>query len=270
MSGVAELVAGRELLWNLTLRELRGKYKRSTLGWTWSLLNPLSSILIYSIVFGTLLASNPPTGDPSGIHNFTMYLTCALLPWNFTATGVNATLPQLVNNSNLIKKVYFPREYIIGASVLSWVVSFLIELSVLMVVLLFMGHVVVQWVPVLLLLVVLQTVLVLGYSLALSVLNVYFRDVQHFVAISMQAWFFMTPVVYSITLVQDKTGGGILWFLYRCNPMVHFVTAYRNCLYDQRMPGVQSLGYAALLAGLVFAVGWVLFRRLEPRLAEEL
>jgi ABC-type polysaccharide/polyol phosphate export permease len=287
MTAVAELIEGRELLVNLTLRELRGKYKRSVLGWTWSMLNPISTIVIFSVVFGTLLGNDPPVGNPSGLHNFTLWLSCGLLPWAFTSNGISATLPQLVGNSNLIKKVYFPREYIIASSVLSWVVSFLIELFVLCLAFLVTGRVVFQWIPVLLLLVLLQTLLVLGYSLALSVLQVYFRDVQHFWGIFLQIWFYLTPIVYPITLLQRKVGpcvaplcdkpvaahrilGIRVLDLYRLNPMVRVVEAYRRVLYDGRLPDWSSLGIVVLSCLVVLAIGWAIFRRLEPRLAEEL
>ena len=148
MTTVAELVQGRELLYNLTLRELRGKFKRTALGWTWSMLNPLSSIIIFTVVFSTFLNGAPDRGNPSNLFNFTLWLTCGLLPWNFINTGVQATLGALVGNSNLIKKVYFPREYIVAASVLSWLVTFGIELSVMCVVFLFFGQVVLAWIPV--------------------------------------------------------------------------------------------------------------------------
>ena len=286
MSALKELAAGRELLTNLTLRELRGKYKRTALGWAWSMLNPLSTIVIYSIVFGKLFGLTAQVGNPSGLDSFTFFLTSALLAWNFTSTGISATIGTLVGNANLIKKVYFPREYIVASSVFSWVVSFLIELAVLAVILTVTRHMVLQWLPVVLVLVFFQCLLVLGYSLALAPLNVYFRDVTHFVGIFMQIWFYLTPVVYPI-IATDKDGKVVktyipghinlffwhdfpLRFVYKLNPMVHYVTAYRNLLYDGRMPGASSMAYLVGLTLVVLVFGWMVFRRLEARLVEEL
>ena len=171
---------------------------------------------------------------------------------------------------------------------LSWVVSFLIELVVLCLAFLVTGRIVFQWFPVVLLLVVLQTLLVLGYSLALSVLQVYFRDVQHFWGIFLQIWFYLTPIVYPISLLQSKVGpcavgvcgdkavrahrvlGVNVLDLYRLNPMVRVVEAYRRVLYDGRLPDWSSLGFVVVSCLVVLVIGWAIFRRLEPRLAEEL
>ncbi|MBA2326431.1 MAG: ABC transporter permease, partial [Actinobacteria bacterium] len=136
---MAEYSQARELAVNLTLRELRGRYKRSVLGWTWSLLNPLASVVIYSIVFSFFLKIEPPVGEPSGLHSFVLFLLCGLLPWNFLSSGANAAMGALVGNGNLIKKVYFPREILVGSAVAAHVITLLIELGVLVVVFLIGG-----------------------------------------------------------------------------------------------------------------------------------
>jgi ABC-2 type transport system permease protein len=274
MATVAELLQSRELLVNLTLRELRGRYKRSTLGWAWSLINPLVTMAIFGLVFRFFLKIEPPTGDPSGLHNFAFYLLCGLLAWNMLAAGITGGMASLIGNANLIKKVYFPREILVGASVGAVGISFLIELGVLVVALLFVGNVALPWLPVVLLVMALHVLFVFGIGLLLSVLNVYFRDVQHFVGLGLQVWFYATPIVYPITLVpQEATVRE--WEIpvrriYELNPMVHFVEAYRDLMYDLRMP---SAGRFAVIIGwtaVVLVLGWVGFSRLEPRLAEEL
>ncbi|MDP8937589.1 MAG: ABC transporter permease, partial [Actinomycetota bacterium] len=130
MSRVAEFARSRELMVNLTLRELRGKYKRSILGWSWSLLNPLASMLVFTVIFRVFLKVDIPPGAPSGMDNFAFFLLCGLLPWNFLANSVTGSMGVLVENSNLIKKVYFAREVLVAANVASWVVALLIELAV--------------------------------------------------------------------------------------------------------------------------------------------
>jgi ABC-type polysaccharide/polyol phosphate export permease len=265
-ASMAELLGQRELLWNLTLRELRSKYKRSALGWFWSLLNPLSSIVIYSVVFGSLLTVSNPTGDPSGLTSFTLWLTCALLPWNFLATALGTATGSLVGNAGLMKKVYFPREYLVASTVLSWLVSFFIEMAVLVVAFLFTGHVVVQWIPAVLVVALFQAILAFGFALALSALNVYFRDVQHLIGIALQIWFYLTPIVYPM----DGYIHGRVRVIYKLNPMVHFVTAYRNILFDGRFPGMQSMAYIVGSSLIALIVGALIFRRLEPRMVEEL
>src|ERR687894_1027310 len=162
---LTEISSRRELFVNLTLRELRSKYKRSVLGWAWSLLNPLTTLVIYAVVFGVFLRVPPDVGDPSGLDNFAMFLMCGLLPFNFLANGLNGGMTSLIGNGNLVKKVYFPREILVAANTASWLVSFLIELAVLGVALAFFGNIVLLWVPVVLLLVALELVFVLGLAL---------------------------------------------------------------------------------------------------------
>jgi ABC-type polysaccharide/polyol phosphate export permease len=273
MTRLAEFRGTRELTVNLTLRELRGKYKRSTLGWTWSLLNPLASVVIFSIVFSFFLKIEPPTGDPSGLHSFVMFLLCGLLAWNYLANGLNASMAALIDNSNLIRKVYFPREILVVANVAAHLVTFLIELGVLVVVLLLVGNVAIQWIPVALVLVAIQTGFVVGLGLMLSVFNVYFRDVQHFIPIALQAWFYATPIVYPLRLVPDSAevlGVEVpLDVLYRINPMVAMVEAYRDVFYDLRFPPAARVGYLLAWAAVTLTLGLWVFSRLDRRLAEE-
>jgi ABC-type polysaccharide/polyol phosphate export permease len=273
MTRLAEYAGARELTLNLTLRELRGKYKRSVLGWTWSLLNPLSTVLIYSLVFSFFLKIQPPTGHPSGLHNFALFLLCGLLAWNFLSSAMNESMGSLVGNGNLIKKVYFPREVLVVATVGALLVSFLIELGVLVVILVVFGNMVLPWIPVLLLLVVIQTVFVLGIALVLSVLNVYFRDMKHLVGILLQALFYTAPIIYPIRLVPDRAvvlGWDIpLLYLYRLNPLVRLLSTYRDVLYNVRFPQLADLAYITVWAAVSLGVGLWVFTRLEGRLAEE-
>src|ERR1700712_392992 len=150
MSRLREFAGTQDLAINLTLRELRGRYKRSVLGWTWSLLNPLATVAIYSLVFGFFLKVNPPTGHPSGLHSFALFLLCALVPWNFFQNGVSMGLGSLLANGNLIKKVYFPRELLVASTIGSLVVTMIIDMGVLCAILLIAGNMVLQWIPVVL------------------------------------------------------------------------------------------------------------------------
>jgi ABC-2 type transport system permease protein len=273
MTALREYVAGRELLVNLTLRELRGKYKRSVLGWTWSLLNPVSTVVIYTVVFSVFLKIKPPTGHPSGLHSFVIFLLCALIPWNFVSGSFSLTLDALVGNANLIKKVFFPRELLVMSTVASLGVTLLIELGVLIAILLIAGNMVLPWLPVALVLAVLLAIMVLGIGLVLSAANVYFRDVKHFVGIALQALFYSAPIVYPMSFVPDHRmllGVSVpVRFLYRLNPLVRFVESFRNVLYDLRFPSLVTCVYVVGWSFGTLAIGRWLFGRLEPRLAEE-
>jgi ABC-2 type transport system permease protein len=274
MNKLTELSQSRELVLNLTLRELRGKYKRSFLGWTWSLLNPLSTMLIYSLVFGVILKVQIPPGDPSGLEIFPLFLLCGLLPWNFLANGMTGGMEALVGNANLLKKVYFPREVLVIASVNSWGFSLCIEMGVLALALLVVGNMVLPWVPLVLLVMVVQFAFVLGIALLLSVLNVYFRDTRHLIGILLSLWFYLTPIVYPITLVPSSAeilGHDVAArLIYSINPMVGFTNIYRCLLYDLRFPPLGQVVYVTVVALVTLAFGAFVFGRLEGRLAEEL
>lgn len=277
MTTLAEYRDSRELLGNLTQRELRGKYKRSAIGWAWSLINPLALAVIFTFVFGVVFNGRlEASGNSqlSGIAAFPLFLLVGLLPWNFLSNGINGSIGALIGNANLVKKVWFPREIIVGANVLSWVVSLLIELAVLGVALLAFGNVWLKFLPLLLVVLAFQVVFVAGIGLLLSILNVYFRDVQHFVGIGLQLWFYATPVIYPITLlsnIADREVLGVsLLTLYKLNPMTAFVESYHAMLFYLEWPDWELVVYAAVVSVVVFAIGLTVFKRLEPRLAEEL
>jgi ABC-2 type transport system permease protein len=270
----AELGSSRELMVNLTLRELRGKYKRSVLGWTWSLLNPLASMVIFTIVFSFFLKVKPPTGNPSGLHNFAFFLLCGMLPWNFLSNGMNGGMSALIGNANLIKKVYFPREVLVAATVAAFDVTFLIELGVLVVALLAFGNFVIPWIPIVLFLIVVLTVFVLGIALMVSVLNVYFRDVQHLVGILLMLWFYATPIVYPLRYVPRQANilGQVipLRHIFSFNPMVRFAEVFRDTMYHLRLPSWNDTLYLVVVSAISLTVGMAVFSKLEGRLAEEL
>jgi ABC-2 type transport system permease protein len=272
VSSVAEIAASRELIVNLTLRELRSRYKRSVLGWTWSLLNPLATVAIFTVVFKYFLKAEIPPGDPSGLSNFAAYLLCGLLPWNYFSNSLNGSMATLVGNAGLIKKVYFPRENLVLAFIASTLVSFLIELLVLGVILVLLGNAIWVWIPVVLLLVAIETVFIVGLGLMVAVLNAYFRDVQYLVgSILLQVLFYMTPIVYSLEgQVYPQMKSQIARKLYTANPLMRFVDAFHKVLYDMRWPSLFTFVYLIVCSAISLGLGMLVFNRFEGRLAEEL
>lgn len=274
LTSLRDLGSSRELVGNLTLREVRGKYKRTALGQLWSLLNPLATMVIFTVVFGVLLRVEVPPGSPSGIDVFALWLMCGLIPWTFMSNAVTSGMSALVANANLVTKVYFRREVLVAANVFSWDVTFGIELLVLSAALLAFGAMVLPWLPLVIVFGLVLTAFGLGLALMLAVANVYFRDTQHFLSIFMQFWFYATPIVYPATLVPDSTellGVRIpLRTLYELNPMEHFVAVFRALLYDNRFPELGDVIFTVGAAMVALLAGWTIFRRYEPRLAEEL
>lgn len=274
----AERRSARELFLNLTMREVKGKYRRTVLGNFWSLLNPLASMVIYTVVFGVLIRIDPGPGDPSGLDVFALWLMTGLLAWNFLSAGVSAGMNALVGNAGLLTKVYFPRWVLVASAVTAAGITYLIELVALSAVLMLFGAFVLPWLPGVLVVALLLAVFGFGLGLMFSVLNVYFRDTQHFVAIGLQVWFYLTPIVYPLALVVDaeerlREEEGLdlpLLEVYDLNPMTHFVSALRALMYDNRFPDAPDLLWCLGAAVASLVVGVLVFRRFSARVVEEL
>lgn len=270
MSTIAQIHSSRELLWNLTLRELRTKYRRSVLGWTWSLLNPLATVVIYGFVFGRLFGSTAPAGDPSGLDNFALFLLCGLLPWNFFVLVQNTAMGSILGNAGLVRKVAFPREVLPLAQVGHGMVQFSIEMSLLAVVLLIFGSPILPWLPVTIALMVLLAAFAGGLGMALAAIGVYFRDLPYLWGIVLQVWFFATPIVYAPSLLEEKIPSAWMYRLISMNPMAVFSAAFRRTLYDGTAPGALSVLALAAISFVTLLLGWKIFERLSYRFAEEL
>lgn len=268
MRALTDLRSSRDLLVNLTLREIRGKYKRTALGQVWSLINPIAQMATYSLVFSVLLKAQPDKGHPSGLDVFALWLSCGLLPWLFFSNSVTSGMTVLVSNANLINKVYFPRETLVISNVLSWLFTHSIEMSVLVVAVLLFGGNPLPFLPVTIFFMLVLAVFALGIGLMLSVANVYFRDTQHFITILMQIWFYLTPIVYPIKIIADRKPG-VIW-LYRLNPLERFTEVFRNTIYDGRMPSLSNTGFLVGVSVATLAIGYWVFKRYDGRLAEEL
>ena len=268
---VADLVRYRELLVNLIRKELKVKYKNSVLGFAWSMLNPALYLVIFYIVFTHFLGANIPV--------FPIYLLSGLLAWNLWSSSLGGSVAALLGNANLVTKVYFPREILplstIGASLIHFFFQFAVLVLALIVFRYPVGIEAFALVPFALLV---ELLLLVGVCLIFSVLNVYFRDIQHLLELVLLAWFWMTPIVYEIVLIQDKPLW--VWRLYLLNPMTHVVLAFQRGIYgleekvtDLGHPLVwyfRNLSIIGLIAIALIAFGWWMFRRLESRLAEEL
>lgn len=278
MHYLKEVLGSRELLVNLTMREIKGKYKRTVFGQLWSLANPLALMLIYTIVFAFIIRIEPEPGDPSGLDIFAVWLLCGLLPWTFLAVAVNTGIASIVSNAGLVQKVFFSRIVLplssVGAAAYNW----LFEMGVLIVVLSILGAFVLPWIPLVLVMMVVLAIFAAGLVLMLSVANVYFRDTQNFVSIFLQIWMFLTPIIYPLSLVREQSEriGPLLGTpvtlvdVYRWNPMERFVEVFRQLLYDNRWPDLTDFLICVVWALASLALGLVVFRRSERRLAEAL
>lgn len=276
MRFLKELFSAREVLANLTLREIRGKYKRTVFGQLWSLANPLAAMLIYTFVFAFIFRVQPDPGDPSGLDVFALWLLCGLLPWTFFMNVVNAGVTSLVSNAGLIQKVYFPRAVLPISAASAVGFNWLFEMGVLVIALSIFGGFVLPWLPLVIGTMILLALFGTGIALLLAIANVHFRDTQYFITIVFQIWMYLTPIIYPISLLAEQSDrlGGLLGSnvtlldIFRLNPMERFVAVFRSLLYDNTWPAFDDVIFCAAVSVISIVLGLVAFRRTERHLAE--
>ncbi len=255
--GLADVWAYRELLYFLTWRDIKVRYKQTALGAAWAVLQPFMTMVVFSLFFGRL-AGIPSEGVP-----YPVFAYAALVPWTFFANGVTLSSQSMVGNSNLITKVYFPRLIVPVAAVVSGLVDFGIAMVVLLGMMAFYGIVPTWQVVTLPIFLLLALVTSLGVGLWLSALNVRYRDIRYVVPFLMQFWLFATPIAYPSTLLNEP------WrTIYGLNPMVGVVEGFRWALLDTRTaPGLTTLLSAFAALGLLIS-GAFYFRRMEKTFAD--
>lgn len=247
----------REFLNTSIKKEIRGKYKKSFLGILWSFLNPLLMLMVYAIIFPIILKSPE--------KNYVMFLMTALIPWTFFTTVVTQGASTIVANGNILKKVYFPREILPISTVTSGLVNFLISCVIIFIFLIFTGIGFSKYILLLPLVIFIEYLFLLGIVLILSSVTVYLRDLEHIIGVVIQALFYGTPIVYSLSTIPEK----FMW-VFRLNPMAYIVQGYRDILYYQVMPDLGGLSLIlALSIGLVL-IGYQIFNHLQKNFAEEL
>jgi homopolymeric O-antigen transport system permease protein len=260
-----ELYAYRELMWNITLREFKVRYKQSFLGATWAIMQPLSLTLVF--MFVSYIRPLPSDGKP-----YLLFSYGAMMQWTLFANSLRLSIPSLVGNANLIKKIYFPREVLPLGTIIVSVIDFCIAFVILVGLVIFYkysGRYDVPFTPYLLLIPIIllvQLVLTLGITFFLSALNVTYRDVKHTIPLLLQLWMFASPVIYSANAVREKSE--LLYRFYMLNPMAPIVTSYRTVLLDGKMPDLGALGIAAAVSCVLCVSGYAYFKRVDSRFAD--
>jgi ABC-2 type transport system permease protein len=245
------------LIYNLVLRDLKVKYKGSTLGFLWSLLNPLLMIVVYTVAFKYVMKIKVP--------NFPIFLFSALLPWNFLSSTLSMGVTSITGNSNLVKKVYFPREVLPLSIVLVNLFHFCLSFLVLIPALLFFKIIPGFSFLFLVVIVFFQTLFVLGLTLLASALDVYYKDVKHFLEVLLNLWFWLTPIIWPLNLVPEKLQD----YVY-LNPFTAFVQAYRDIILHNQFPNPFILIILVVTGILVFLLGAAVFQKKQRRFAEEI
>lgn len=247
----------RELLKTNVKKEIRGKYKNSILGVMWSFLNPLLQLVVYSVIFGALLAGGDKT--------YPIYICVALIPWTFFTSAITQASFTIIGNGNIIKKVFFPREILPISVVTSGAVNFVISTIIILAFLIFSGLGLTQYILLYPFILIVQYLLILGISFILSSLTVYFRDLEHIIGIVLLAAFYGTPIIYKLEQLPEK-----LQVLMKLNPMTHIINGYRDIFYYQRMPDMKNLFILLGISTVLTIVGYMIFKKLQKGFAEEL
>jgi ABC-type polysaccharide/polyol phosphate export permease len=245
-----EVVEYRSLFSNLVTSELKLRYRRSVLGFFWTMLNPLGMMTILTLVFSTVMKFD--------VKDYAVLLFAGLLPWQFFAQSVGLSLMSIVQKGSLLKKVYIPKLVIPLSAVTATLVNFLLALVPLVLLMFFMGHPLkpaIAFLPVAILFIALFTC---GVAFIFSCLNVFFRDFTHMTEVLLQAWFYASPVMYTIKMVPEKYRPIFEW-----NPVLYLIECFRVPVFDGQLPSTHAIMVAASVSILTCFFGLAVFTRFE-------
>ena len=260
----------RSLIWNFAQRDLKARFKGTALGWLWSLVVPIATLVIYSVVFSTIMRMKPPDFGNGTTGNFTVWLLAGLTAWSMFANSLNTSIGALLGAGPLLKKIYFPPYAPVLGSVIALLIQSMIELGIYLVVLTAFGNVSWTWLLVPFWLVIFA-VFLSSISMALAVLNVHFRDLAHIIGVAIQLLFYCSPIIYPMTLIAGKSKMGIpADKLISANPLTQFIVIFRDLTYGLTPGSPLAWLY---ITGWTLAVAWVARRVYRARaldLSEEL
>jgi len=251
-----EVLDYRELFYYLTLKEIRVKYKQSIIGVGWALLMPLVSMVIFTFIFTRVAKVETDVPYP-------IFVYCGLLPWQLFAQGLGTATKTLVANTNLVTKVYLPREVFPFAAVVSKLVDFGIGFTFVFF-LMWYYEIPIRWTIIFLPIILLvQLMFTLGLGMFTSMGNLYFRDVDYLMQIGIQLWMYVTAVAYPLEVSNPK-----LQAVLNLNPMTPIINSYRDVLLRGTLPSFPEFGMVAALSISLFLIGWYFFHRREFLFAE--
>ncbi len=257
LAHLKQLYKYRQLLWILTQREIKVRYKQTALGILWAILQPLSLMFIFTLVFSYFTKINSE-GIPYPIFSYV-----ALLPWTFFQTAVQFGSMSVVNNSGLVTKVWFPREILPLSSLLAALLDFLVAGLLLIGLMIFYGTAVSANIFWLFLLIPLQMVITAGINLLLAALVVMFRDLKFVIPLGLQLLFYATPIIYSINIIPDR-----FFKLVLANPLTGLVDSYRKVLLTGQAPNFYYLSSSLTIGVLLLFIGYWFYKRVDKRFAD--
>lgn len=247
-----------DMVGSLVRRELRGKYKGSALGFLWTFINPLCQILVYIVVFSMIVRNN--------LENFYVYMIVGMIPWLFFDSSLRQGAGSIRYQGDMIKKIYFPREVLplacVTSNFVNMILCFVIVFSVIFISGIGLSLKALLFLP---LVMGIEYLLALGFSLIVSAGTVYFKDLEHITSVILMAWIYGTPIMYSIDIIPEN----IKWF-FKLNPMTAIIESYHRILYARQLPTGKDLLYSAVFAIVLLIIGELIFAKLDDNFAEEL
>lgn len=253
-----ELYEYREMIYSMVRRDLRGRYKSSVLGFLWTFINPLCQIIIYTLVFSHIFRMD--------VERYYLFLTVVMVPWVFFSTSVTGGAVSIINQQDLVKKIYFPREVLPISHVTSCFVNMLLSFLVVFPVAVMSGNGLrLQALASLPVVMLAEYLLCLGITMIISACTVYFRDLEHIMGVLMMAWIYLTPVMYDISFIPKQ-----MLPLFRLNPMTPIAVAYRDILYYKKTADLKEMAVSVCVGVLMLAAGSFIFDRMQKNFAEEL
>lgn len=254
---IKELYDYRNLIWVLAWVEFKQRYKNSVLGYFWSLLEPLFMFTILFLVFSNLIQAR--------VEHYQLFLLQGIIMWSFFTRSTTASLMAIAGKQSLVKKVYFPRDILVIAGCITALLMSIFESIVFLVFLLFFRIPLSLNILYLPIIIFLFFLIVLGTSLVLAALNVYYRDIQYIWALVLQVGFFATPVIYPLSVFPQY-----LLQILSYNPLAQVIFLARDVTLYSKVPNTASLLFVIFIAAVILGIGYAVFTRLEPRFAEEL
>lgn len=256
---LAQVAHTWELLVLLTAREVKLRYQGTILGFLWTVAKPLLLALVLSFALSRVLRVD--VGDAP----YHLFLLSALFPWGWFQSSIQLSAPSFANNAALLKKVYFPRSVLPLSTVTNQLFHFLLSIPVLMLLLAAWGYYPgVQWLVGIPLLIGIQLVMLAGVVLLVASIDVFLRDLEHLVEVGLTLWFYVTPILYPLHLVQDRIGP-----LIHLNPMASLIQAWRDLFLENKLPSL-DIWPALVFAGVALVAGTLVFNALEERFEDAL
>lgn len=253
---IRPITSHKYLLYQLTLREIRARYKQSIIGYVWIIFNPLVQLLVYTFVFSVIFKF------PTGGVPYSVFLFIGLLPWIYLQTSLSTAALVLIDNANLLKKVSFPREILPYSVILAKSIDLFFSLLLLLVLMIFYRLSFQSSLFLVIPLLLIQVILMTGLSLFLSAANLFYRDIQHLTNLALLIWLYMTPIVYPLSLVPKE----YVW-LYKLNPMVGVIEGYRSAFLNLPFD-LGTIAWSFLSSLIIFAIGFWIFKKGEKVFAD--